>query len=211
MPLASTVVAISFQEVLRDLGYAGLFLLLLAETIFPPIPSEAILPLAGYFVEQGDFNFALVLLTSTIGSVTGAMVLYELSRRGGRPFADRFLRFARIDPAKLDDADDWFERRGTWVVLVGRCIPGVRSLVSVPAGLLHMSRTRYLLFTTIGSLVWNTFLVTLGYVLGTQWEEVSDVIGPLSKPLLAVVVVGGGGALVWWGLRQRRASRSESA
>jgi len=210
MPLASAVVAISFQEVLRDLGYAGLFLLLLAETIFPPIPSEAILPLAGYFVEQGDFNYVLVLLTSTVGSVTGAMILYELSRHGGRPFADRFLRFARIDPAKLDDADDWFARRGTWVVLFGRCIPGVRSLVSVPAGLLRMSRARYLIFTTIGSAVWNTFLVTLGYVLGTQWEQVSDVVGPLSKPLLAAVVVVGGGLLVWWGLkhRQTRADRA---
>lgn len=205
MPTAVTVLAVSFQEVLRDLGYAGLFLLLLAETIFPPIPSEAILPLAGYFVEQGDFAFLPVLLTSTAGSVTGAMALYELSRRGGRPFADRFLRFARIDPAKLDDADDWFARRGTWVVLFGRCIPGVRSLVSVPAGLLQMSRTRYLVFTTLGSLVWNTLLVTLGYVLGTQWEEVSDVIGPLSKPLLAVVVVGVAGFLLWWGLKHRQA------
>lgn len=205
MPIAAeVVVAISFQEVLRDLGYAGLFLLLLAETVFPPIPSEAILPLAGYLVEQGEFNFPLVLLTSTLGSVTGAMVLYELSRHGGRPFADRFLKFARIDPAKLDDADDWFARRGTWVVLFGRCIPGVRSLVSVPAGLLRMSRVRYLTFTTIGSLVWNTFLVTLGYALGTQWEKVSDVIGPVSKPLLAVVVVAGGGALLWWGLKHRQ-------
>lgn len=199
------ILAASFEDILLDLGYAGLFVLLLAETIFPPIPSEAILPLAGYFVEQGDFSFPLVLLTSTIGSVTGAVILYEASRRGGRPFALRFLRFARIDPAKLDDADDWFARRGTWVVLFGRCIPGVRSLVSVPAGLLHMSRTRYLLLTTIGSLAWNTILVTLGYVLGTQWEEVSDVIGPLSKPLLAVVVVGVGGFLVWWGLKHRQA------
>lgn len=204
MPTATFVLALSFQEVLRDLGYAGLFLLLLAETIFPPIPSEAILPLAGYLVEQGEFRFLPVLLASTAGSVTGAVALYELSRHGGRPFADRFLRFARIDPAKLDDADDWFARRGTWVVLIGRCIPGVRSLVSVPAGLLRMSRTRYLVFTTVGSLVWNTFLVTVGYLLGTQWEKVSDWIGPISKPLLAVVVVGGGAFLLWWGLKHRQ-------
>ncbi len=210
MSTATVVLALSFQDTLRDLGYAGLYLLLLAETVFPPIPSEAILPLAGYFVEQGDFNFPLVLLTSTVGSVSGAVLLYELSRRGGRPFANRFLRFARIDPAKLDDAVDWFARRGTWVVLFGRCIPGVRSLVSVPAGLLQMSRARYLIFTTLGSLVWNTFLVTLGYLLGTQWEEVSDVIGPLSKPLLAVVVVGVGAFLVWWGLKHRQTGSDQA-
>lgn len=198
------VVAMSFQEFLRDLGYAGLVLLLLAETVFPPIPSEAILPLAGFMAESGDFNYVLVLITSTFGTVLGAFLLYEAARRGGRPFAERFLRFARIDASKLDDADDWFERRGTLVVLFGRCIPGVRSLVSLPAGVLHMSRAKYLLYTTIGSAVWNTLLVTLGYVLGTQWEKVSDVIGPLSKPLVAVAIVGAGGFMLWWGLKHRR-------
>jgi membrane protein DedA with SNARE-associated domain len=204
MPLADPVVAMSFTEVLRDLGYVGLVMLLLAETIFPPIPSEAILPLAGYLAESGDFNYVLVLITSTFGTVLGAFMLYEAARRGGRPFAERFLRFARIDHRKLDDADDWFERRGTLVVLFGRCIPGIRSLVSLPAGVLHMSRTKYLLFTTIGSAVWNTILVTLGYLLGTQWEKVSDVIGPFSKPLVAIAIVGGGAFLLWWGLKHRQ-------
>jgi membrane protein DedA with SNARE-associated domain len=198
------VVAMSFTDVLRDLGYAGLVLLLVAETIFPPIPSEAILPLAGYLAESGDFDYVLVLITSTFGSVLGAYLLYEAARRGGRPFAERFLRFARIDPHKLDDADDWFERRGALVVLFGRCIPGVRSLVSLPAGVLRMSRAKYLLYTTIGSAVWNTILVTLGYVLGTQWEKVADAIGPASKPLVVIAIVGGGGFLLWWGLKHRR-------
>jgi membrane protein DedA with SNARE-associated domain len=200
----ATAFGLSLSQILRDLGYAGLALLMFTETLFPPIPSEAVLPLAGFLVEQGEFGFVAVLVVSTAGSVLGAVVLYEAARRGGRPFAGRFLRVARLDPAKLEDAERWFARRGRIVVLVGRCIPGVRSLVSLPAGLLRMPRWEYLLFTFIGSAVWNTLLVGAGYALGSQWERVSEVVGPLSKPLLAVVVAGVAALLLWRGLRARR-------
>lgn len=203
MSLAATL-GLSPSQILRDLGYAGLALLMVAETVFPPIPSEAVLPLAGFLVEQGEFGLVAVLATSTAGSVAGAVLLYEAARHGGRPFADRFLRFARQDPAKLEQAERWFAKRGPWVVLAGRCIPGVRSLVSLPAGVLCMPRWEYLLFTFIGSAVWNSVLVGAGYALGSQWERVSEVIGPLSKPLLAVVVVAVAGVLLWRGLRARR-------
>ncbi len=196
---------LSISQVLRDLGYIGLVALMLAETVFPPIPSEAVLPLAGYLVEQGDLQFVVVLIAATVGSVIGAALLYEAARRGGRPFANRFLRFARLDPGKLDEAQDWFDRYGAVVVLFGRCIPGVRSLVSLPAGVLHMPRWEYLLFTFIGSAIWNALLVGAGYALGTQWERVSDVIGPVAAPLLALLVVGAAGFLMWRALRARRA------
>jgi membrane protein DedA with SNARE-associated domain len=196
---------LSLSQVLRDLGYAGLALLMLAETVFPPIPSEAVLPLAGYLVERGEFAFVAVLVTSTAGSVLGAVLLYEAARHGGRPFAERFMRFARLDPAKLEEAEEWFGKRGPLIVLLGRCVPGMRSLVSLPAGLLRMPRWEYLLFTLLGSAVWNTVLVGAGYLLGSQWEQVSDVVGPLSKPLIALVVLGGAGFLLWRGLRAKRA------
>ena len=204
MPIAVTLLGLSLSQVLRDLGYAGLALLMLAETVFPPIPSEAVLPLAGYLVERGDFNYVLVLLTSTAGSVLGAMVLYEAARRGGRPFAERFLRFAHMQPEKLDDAERWFARRGALIVLLGRCVPGMRSLVSLPAGLLRMPRLQYLGLTLLGSASWNAVLVTVGYLLGSQWERVADVIGPVSKPLVAIAVVGVGGWLLWHGVKARR-------
>jgi membrane protein DedA with SNARE-associated domain len=205
MPVAVTLFGLSLSQVMRDLGYAGLALLMLAETVFPPIPSEAVLPLAGYLVERGEFNYVAVLVTSTVGSVLGAMLLYEAARYGGRPFVNRFLRFAHLDEAKLEEAEGWFARRGPLIVLLGRCVPGMRSLVSLPAGLLRMPRWHYLAFTLIGSAVWNTVLVSLGYALGSQWERVSDVIGPVSKPLVIVAVVGVAGFLLWWGLRSRRA------
>src|ERR671913_227594 len=106
MPVAA-VVGISISQVLRDLGYVGLALLMLAETVFPPIPSEAVLPLAGYLVEQGEFRFLTVVLTAT-------------ARHGGRPFANRFMRVGRLDPAKMEQAEEWFARRGPLVVLFGR-------------------------------------------------------------------------------------------
>ena len=203
-----TVFGISISQILRDLGYAGLALLMLAETVFPPIPSEAILPLAGYLVEQGEFRFLTVVLTATAGSVLGSVLLYEAARHGGRPFADRFMRVGRLDPAKMQQAEEWFARRGPLVVLFGRWVPGVRSLVSLPAGLLRMPRWEYLLFTVIGSGAWNCALVGAGWALGTQWERVSDLVGPLSTPLLVLAVGGAAGVLLWRGLRRRRTARA---
>jgi len=206
----AVALGLSVPDILRDLGYAGLVLLMLAETVFPPIPSEAVLPLAGYLVGRGDLHIVPVLLTSTAGSVTGALLLYEASRLGGRPFVDRFLRVARLSPARLHQAELWFERRGALVVTAGRCVPGVRSLVSLPAGLLRMSRGRYLLFTLIGSALWNSVLVGAGWVLGSQWETVSGVIGPLSRPLLAGAVLATVAWLVWRATRSRSAASSRS-
>jgi membrane protein DedA with SNARE-associated domain len=195
------VLAISPTEILVDLGYGGLALLMLAETVFPPIPSEAVLPLAGYLVYQGELGFLPALATSTAGSLAGAIVLAELARRGGRPFAERFVRFAHQEPEQLDRAEGWFDRHGSWVVLFGRFLPGVRSLVALPAGLLRMSRVRYLLLTLIGSAIWNATLIGAGYILGEEWERVSDAIGPLALPVLAVVVLAVAGWFVW---RRRR-------
>jgi membrane protein DedA with SNARE-associated domain len=194
---------VSFSQVLRDLGYAGLALLLLAETIFPPIPSEAILPLAGYLVERGEMHVALVVVVATAGSTAGAVFLYEAARRGGRPFAERFLRRARMDQAQLARAEEWFARRGPLVVLAGRCVPGVRSLISLPAGVLRMPRWEYVLFTAIGSAIWNTLLVGAGYLLGHEWERVSAAVEPFSTPIIVLVV---GASAVWLlrrGLRGR--------
>jgi membrane protein DedA with SNARE-associated domain len=184
------VLAVSVSQILRDLGYVGLGALMVAENLFPPIPSEAILPLAGYLVGQGELSFALVMTVATLGSVGGAVLLYELARRGGRPFALRYGRFAKVDEERLERAEAWFVRRGPWVVLFARCVPGARSLVSLPAGLLRMPRLQYVLLTTAGTVVWNGVLVGFGWFLGHEWERVADVVGSLSTPLLVLVVVG---------------------
>ena len=198
MTASPIFLGVTISGLLSDLGYAGLALLMVAETVFPPIPSEVVLPLAGYLVQQGDFTFAGALVASTAGSLIGALALEEAARHGGRPFAERFVRFAHQDPAKLDDAERWFRRRGWLMVLGGRCIPGVRSLVALPAGVLRMPRGEYIVLTLIGSTIWNALLIGAGYVLGAQWEHVADAIGRLSTPLLVIA------ALVVAGLVLRR-------
>ena len=195
---------ITIPGVLSDMGYAGLALLMVAETVFPPIPSEVVLPLAGYLVEQGEMTFLGALAASTAGSLVGAVALEEAARHGGRPFAERFVRFARQDPAKLEDAERWFRRRGWMMVLFGRCVPGVRSLVALPAGVLRMPRGEYIALTLIGSTIWNTLLIGAGYLLGAQWERVSDAIGRLSAPVLIIAGLAVAVLVVRHVLRARR-------
>ncbi len=189
----------TISDTLRDFGLLGLVVLMFAENVFPPIPSEAVLPLAGYLIATGDLAAPGVLLASTLGSVAGSVVLYELARQGGRPFILRYGRLLRVGADDLDRAEAWFTRRGPLVVLVGRCIPGIRSLVSLPAGVLRMSRGLYIGLTLVGTLVWNSALIGAGWMLGKQWDRVGDVIGPLGAPLLAAAVLAlAVGSVVWW-------------
>ncbi len=192
-------------QIIRDFGLIGLVALMFVENVFPPIPSEVVLPLAGFFVARGELSFIGVLFAATLGSVLGSILLYELARYGGRPLVLRYGSLLRVGPEELDRADAWFVRRGPIVVLVGRCIPGVRSLVSLPAGMLQMSRVPYILLTLAGSLVWNTALIGIGWILGEEWGKVSEVVGSVSTPLVIVVLlVLGAVSVVWW---RRRPSR----
>ena len=193
------------SQVISDLGLLGLVALMFVENVFPPIPSEVVLPLAGFFVARGELSFVGVLFAATLGSVLGSILLYEVARYGGRPFVLRYGSLLRVGPEELDRADAWFVRRGPIVVLVGRCIPGVRSLVSLPAGMLKMSRVAYILLTLVGSLIWNTALIGLGWILGEEWEKVSDVVGAVGTPLLIVVLlILGAISVVWWWRRHPR-------
>ncbi len=193
------------SQVISDLGLLGLVALMFVENVFPPIPSEVVLPLAGFFVARGELSFVGVLFAATLGSVLGSILLYELARYGGRPFVLRYGSLLRVGPEELDRADAWFVRRGPIVVLVGRCIPGVRSLVSLPAGMLKMSRVAYILLTLVGSLIWNTALIGIGWILGEEWEKVSDVVGAVGTPLLLVVLlILGAISVVWWWRRHPR-------
>jgi membrane protein DedA with SNARE-associated domain len=193
------------SQVISDLGLLGLVALMFVENVFPPIPSEVVLPLAGFFVARGELSFVGVLFAATLGSVLGSILLYELARYGGSPFVLRYGSLLRVGPEELDRADAWFVRRGPIVVLVGRCIPGVRSLVSLPAGMLKMSRVAYILLTLVGSLIWNTALIGIGWILGEEWEKVSDVVGAVGTPLLIVVLlILGAISVVWWWRRHPR-------
>lgn len=192
------------QQIMQDFGYIGLFLLLLVENLFPPIPSEVILPLAGFLVGRGEFGFLGALVASTAGALAGAFILYGLGRWGGRTVILRYGRILRFTNKDLDRADDWFERYGAWIVLFARLIPGIRSVISVPAGALKMPLLQFTLLTTAGSALWNTLLISLGMFLGRNWPVVSERVGALSDVVLVATAVAVSAALLLFGLRRWR-------
>jgi membrane protein DedA with SNARE-associated domain len=176
-------------DVIDRLGAVGVGVLTLLETVVPPIPSEVVLPLAGYLAERGLMSLAWVLVAATIGSVLGAMLLYEAARRIGEQRTTRLLaRVPLVDEEDGRRAADWFRRHGRPAVFFGRLVPGVRSLISLPAGASRMPRVEFLLLTTVGSLVWNSLLVGAGYALGTQYDRVAEYADLIDWVVVAVVV-----------------------
>lgn len=159
--------------VIEALGPVGVGLLVALENLFPPIPSEVVLPVAGYVAARGGMSLTWAIVAATLGAVAGAWLLYGLGAWVGRARIRRWLeRVPLMDAGDLDQAERWFARHGGSAVLVGRCVPVVRSLVSVPAGVQRMGGARFTLYTLVGSAVWNGGLVWAGHLLGTQWEDV---------------------------------------
>ena len=167
-------------------GYPALAGLILAENLFPPIPSELILPLAGFYVGQGEMTFILAVLAATIGSLAGALLLYAIARFGGRKLVLRFGKVLRVKEQDLDKADDWFDRHGAPIVLFGRLVPGARSLVSIPAGLSEMPVAKFIALTALGSTAWNCALIGAGWALGEHYEQVGGIVGPIGTAVVAV-------------------------
>lgn len=193
-------------------GYVGVAVWTLLENVFPPIPSEAILPVAGFLVSSGDLSFVWVVVAATVGSVLGALLFYGLGTWLGderlRAFVCRYGRWLALDESDLDQAEEWFDRHGGKAVFLGRLVPSLRSLISIPAGVARMPLGRFVLYTTAGSGVWNVALVGAGVVLGDQWERVKPFLSAFGWGSLIVVLAG----LVWWfaGRRKNRSTNRAS-
>lgn len=188
-------------------GPVGIGLLMALASVVPPIASEVVMPLAGYVASTGRLTLSGVIAAGVAGAVAGALVLYALGAwvRGERlhRFVERHGHWLLVRPRDVERAEQWFQRHGGLAVLVGRVVPGVRSLVSIPAGACGMPLGRFLLLTTIGTTVWVTLLGSLGYWLGERWEAAGRWIGPLGAAVLAVLLVGH----VATALRRRREAR----
>jgi membrane protein DedA with SNARE-associated domain len=186
----------SLNEVATDtverLGYLGVAMLVAVENVFPPIPSEVVLGLAGYTASQGDAWVIGMIIAATIGSVLGALILYGLSAAIGpirlRAIVIRYGAWIGFGDTDLDRAEEWFDRRSRSAVLVCRCVPLIRSLISIPAGFRRMPIVTFTTFTLIGSLIWNTILISAGYALADQWERILDYTEPFQT--IVVVVIG---------------------
>ena len=194
------------QDVINQFGYFGVALLVVIENVFPPIPSEIVLPFAGFVAQQGasavnatadaaqsDTTVIGMMIAATVGSVVGALILYFVSAAIGperlRGFVERFGKWFGVKSSDLVRAEEWFDRRSVVAVLVGRCVPLIRSIVSIPAGFRRMKLTSFVVLTAIGSAVWNIALIGAGAVLGEQWERVGEYVGVFQWLVIAAVLV----------------------
>jgi len=182
-------------EVVRDLGAWGVGLLMLLENVFPPIPSELIMPLAGYLSASGDMSFTAALIAGSLGSFLGAVGWYVVGRKVSqdrfRDWVDRRGVWVAMTPDDVDRARDWFDRHGGASVLIARLVPGLRTVISVPAGFSRMSLVPFLLYTAVGTAAWTALLAWVGRLLGQQFPKVGEYVG-----IVAWVVIGG--AVLWY-------------
>lgn len=193
-PLELTGILGWAERVMNALGEWGVGLLVLLETVFPPLPSEVVLPLAGFLTSQGQISLPLVLVTSTLGAYLGALLLYSLGARLGQERAVRWLsKLPLVEASDFERAGGWFTRHGKSSIFFGRLIPGVRSLISLPAGAHRMNLAVFTVFTLAGSGVWNSILILAGAALGGQYamvERYSQVLNYLVYAAIAVLVAG---------------------
>ena len=192
-----------FTNLISQFGYFGVWFLIFFENVFPPIPSELILPLSGFFTTTTDLTLPGVIIAATVGSITGAYILYGVGRILSRErlmafFGTRPMRLLGFKPEDISSAVDWFDRKGQATVLICRCIPVVRSLISIPAGTAKMNVLKFSLYTLLGSAVWNSILCSLGAAAGSAWETVTEqaewVSDVVKYVIIAVVVV----AVIFW-------------
>lgn len=167
----------SVTNLIYNLGYFGIFTAALIETLFPIIPSELIFPLAGYVVQSQSLGVEQAIMfgfMGSLGSTLGAIIIYFFALKVGRKIVLKIGKYILITESKLEKSEVWFQKYGKWAVLLGRLAPGVRELISIPAGLSRMNFMEFTLFTFIGSFLWSLSLTMIGYYLGNAWDEFSQ-------------------------------------
>nr|WP_227467493.1 DedA family protein [Nocardioides lijunqiniae] len=191
---------------MRTVGAPGVGFATALETVFPPVPSEAVLPLAGYTASQGHYGLAAAIAWATAGSLVGALVLYYAGARLGAERLEAVAeRIPLVHGRDVERAMEWFDRHGRTAVLLGRLVPGVRSLISIPAGVNRMPLLQFAGYTTAGSLLWNGLLIGAGYELGAQWHVVEARAGEISNVVYVLLAL----LVVWFVVRRlRRRHRS---
>ncbi|WP_424237028.1 DedA family protein [Bhargavaea ginsengi] len=197
-------------DIMEQFGYFGVFVLIMVENVFPPIPSEVILTFGGFMTTASSLTKVGVIGAATAGSVAGAVILYGigllLDVERLEKIVDRWGRVLRLTREDIHKADAWFDKYGPWTVFFCRLVPLIRSLISLPAGMSNMNFLLFLLLTTLGSLIWNTVLVSLGAAVGDNWENIVHYMDIYSNIAYAVIAVLGIAAIIWYiNFRRKRA------
>lgn len=189
--------------IMAKFGYLGIIFAMFAENVFPPIPSEVIMPAAGFAVARGDLNLLLVIVSGTLGSVLGALPLYYFGSLFNKQrlidFTEKYGKYVFVKPDDVISADDWFNKHGKKAVFFGRMVPGIRSLISIPAGMNKMPLLPFIILTTAGAAIWTTLLTLAGYHFGQNYEDIEKFLAPYSKIFLGAAIV----IVIIWLLRRR--------
>ena len=190
-------------NIMEQVGYLGVFLLIAIENIFPPIPSEVILVFGGFMTTYTSLNIPIMILAATLGSLLGAIVLYYIGKifnkeRLKRIISGKIGKVLRLKASDIEKADKWFDTKGNKTVFFCRFIPIVRSLISIPAGMSEMPMQKFLLYTISGSLIWNTVLIIVGSIVGDKWETIVGYLDNFSHIILIILVIIFVVALYYW-------------
>ena len=168
-------------------SYFGLFFLMMLESMVFPVPSEAVMPFAGFLIVDGQFTFTGVIIASTLGSIAGSLISYAMGYYGGKPFIKRFGKFLLLDTRDLEMTELFFEKRGELTIFISRFIPIIRHLISIPAGLGKMKLLKFSVYTILGAGMWNAFLAFVGYKLKSNWTEVMKYSHVIDLVVIAVL------------------------
>jgi membrane protein DedA with SNARE-associated domain len=181
-------------HIISVLGYPGIIFLMILHSAAVPIPSEIIMPFAGFLVSTGRFNFFLVVLCGSLGNLIGASLIYWISHKGGKKLITKYEHILWVPQYELEKVQKFFYRFGTWAILIGRCIPVVATFISIPVGLSNVKYWKFAFLTFIGSTVWNILLIFIGYKLGQHWLVLKDQLHNLDI-IIEVLILA---AIVWW-------------
>jgi len=175
--------------IISTFGYAGIFFLMMLESMVLPVPSELVMPFAGFLVEKGTFTFLYVILASTLGSIAGSLIFYYIGKTGGHSLVERYGKYVLINHEDVRMTEEWFNKRGELTIFLARLIPVIRHLISLIAGIGKMNVKKFTVYTIIGAALWNAILAYLGFILGQHWEEVNQYTDQISIVIVVLIIV----------------------
>lgn len=184
-------IALFCINAISSLGYLGVFFLMTLESMIFPIPSELVMPFAGFLISSGEMTFLYVIIFSTLGSLFGSLLSYYIGVYGGKRFVSKYGKYLLLNEEHLEKTQKWFSKKGELTIFIGRFIPIVRHVISIPAGIGRMNLKRFILYTILGAGIWNFFLAYVGFVLGNNWESISQYFDYLSWGVLIIIVIMG--------------------
>ncbi len=192
------------QDIVISLGYPGLFVLIVLESTMVPIPSLLVMPFAGFLAAQGHFSLPVILILNTAGALTGSGLSYWLGAAGGKPLLLKYGKYVMVRPKDIEKTEAYFAKHGTWTILVGRFLPVIRHIISIPAGIARMPLVPFFSLTGLGASLWGGGLMVLGYVLGARWKEIEAKAKSIDHLIAFAIVFAIIGAALYFYVRRRK-------